>query len=56
MFSYNFDVRQAHADRLEDAGVIKYGDRANSMPKAQQGTMRSRILRQVSLIISTNNR
>lgn len=56
MFYNMSDIRQSQADRLEDAGVIKFGDRINSIPKVQKGTMRSRVLRQVSQILSINNR
>jgi hypothetical protein len=56
MFYNMFDIRQSQMDRLEDAGVIKLGDRAHSIPKVQKGTMRSRVLRQVSQILSVNSR
>ncbi|GEM_PF-2082022 len=56
MNDFMFDFRQAHADRLEDAGVIKYGERANMIPKAQKGTMRSRIIRQVRQVLLKEGR
>lgn len=43
MYNIMFDLRQSQNDRLEDAGVIKYGERVNSIPKAGRTTLRSRI-------------
>ncbi len=51
MSDFMFDFRQAHTDRLEDAGIIKYGEHTNLMPKAQKGTMRTRIIRQVRQVL-----
>lgn len=45
------DVRQSQMDRLEDAGIVKYGERANSIPKADQGTLRSRFARSLREVI-----
>ena len=56
MFYNMSDIRQSQADRLEDAGVIKFGERANSMPKAQKGTMRSRVIRQVREVLLNKGR
>lgn len=56
MFNIMFDVRQSQADRLEDAGVIKFGDRANSIPKIQKGTMRSRVIREMRQVLLNNRR
>jgi len=41
------EFRQTQNERLEDAGVIRYGEHVNSIPKYQQGTLRSRILQTV---------
>ncbi len=43
MYNIMFELRQSQNDRLEDAGVIKYGKYENSIPKANKGTLRSRI-------------
>jgi len=51
MNDFMFDFRQSHADRLEDAGIVKYGEHVNLMPKAPKGTMRSRILKQVRHVL-----
>jgi hypothetical protein len=56
MYNTMFDFRQSQLDRLEDAGVIKLGERANSIPKAQRGTMRSRVMRQVREVLLANSR
>ena len=56
MNDFMFDFRQSQADRLEDAGVIKFGERANMMPKAQKTTMRSRIVRQVRVMLQKDAR
>ena len=44
-------VRQAHQDRLEDAGVVKYGEYENSPLKTHKGTMRSRVARQIHTLL-----
>jgi hypothetical protein len=56
MFYNMSDIRQSQIDRLEDAGVIKFGDRINSIPKVQKGTMRSRVLQQVRQVLHNNDR
>ena len=56
MHGFMFDIRQSQADRLEDAGVIKYGEHVNSFPKSQRDTMRSRVIRQIREILSANGR
>lgn len=56
MNDFMFDFRQSQADRLEDAGVIKFGERANLIPKAHKGTMRSRIIRQVRQVLLKDGR
>ena len=47
MNDFMFDFRQAHQDRLEDAGLVKYGEHVNALPQANKGTMRSRVVKQV---------
>ena len=56
MNDFMFDFRQSHADRLEDAGVIKFGERAYTMPKEEKSSMRSRIVRQVRLMLQKDGR
>lgn len=46
-----FDVRQSQLDRLEDAGVIKYGERVNSLPKAERSTLRMRFARSLREVL-----
>lgn len=41
------EFRQSQLERLEDAGVIRHGEHAHSVPKADRGTLRTRILRSV---------
>ncbi len=45
------EFRQSQNDRLEDAGVIRYGERMNSIPKANRGTLRSRIARSLREVL-----
>ena len=56
MFTTIADFQQSQMDRLEDAGVIKYGALSNSMPKTQKVTMRSRVMRQVRQALHYNRR
>lgn len=44
MYNVMIEIRQSQNDRLEDAGVIKYGEGFNSVPKAARGTLRSRVV------------
>ena len=46
------DFRQSQNDRLEDAGVIKYGERVNSTPKTNISTLRNRIVRTVRDVLN----
>lgn len=51
------DFRQSQLERLEDAGVVKYGENVNSVPKTNSGTFRSRIIRGVrEVVLRGNNR
>lgn len=51
MYNVMFDVRQSQMDRLEDAGIIKHGEHANSLPKADRGTLRTRFARSLRDVI-----
>lgn len=45
------EFRQSQNDRLEDAGVIRYGEHVNSIPKANKSTFRSRIARSLREVL-----
>jgi len=45
------EFRQSQNDRLEDAGVVRYGEHVNSIPKHDHGTLRSRIIRSVREVL-----
>lgn len=56
MYNIMFDVRQSQMDRLEDAGIIKYGEQANSIPKVDRGTLRTRFARSLRDIVRGDTR
>ena len=56
MYNVMFEQRQSQLDRLEDAGVVKYGEHANSVPKAAQGTLRNRIANSLREVIRGGGR
>jgi len=51
-----FEIRQSQMDRLEDAGIVKYGEQANSIPKADRGTLRNRFARSLRDVVRGGTR
>ncbi len=45
------EFRQSQLERLEDAGVVKFGAHSNSIPKTNRGTLRTRIARSVREVL-----
>ena len=49
---FMYDFRQAQKDRLEDAGVVTYGNNHNSQSSIKNSMLIKKVRRIVSLIIN----